>query len=139
MRRLGTRDILATSAVGAAVVSYLFWLSDVPLPGTSGLRAIGSVVLVLGFLASAVAVVPTFGALIHGNKVYLAITSAIGLAALAAGIVMLVSESAPALALLVVALVVLWLIATTHHARQTHLAQTTRVVSLTSRSGGIRA
>jgi hypothetical protein len=43
-------------------------------------------VLALGFAASASAVVPTFGQLLHGNKTYLAITSPIGLAATAGAV-----------------------------------------------------
>jgi len=42
------------------------------------------VVLSLGFVASASAVVPGFDELMHGNKVYLVVTSLIGLVAFAA-------------------------------------------------------
>ena len=113
--RFPKRDVIATGAVAAAVVLYLLWLADTALPGMSDMRVTGLVVLVLGFLASAVAVVPGFDQLMHGNKVYLAATSLIGLAALVAGVVMLWSESSTAFAVLMVALVVLWAIATTHH------------------------
>ncbi|HEU4489330.1 MAG TPA: hypothetical protein VFR74_00530 [Jiangellales bacterium] len=113
--RLPKRDVIATGAVAVAVVLYLLWLADTALPGMSDLRVTGLVVLVLGFVASAVAVVPGFDQLMHGNKVYLAATSLIGLAALVAGVVMLWSESSTAFAVLMVALVVLWAIATTHH------------------------
>jgi hypothetical protein len=113
--RLPKRDVIATGAVAIAVVLYLLWLADAALPGMSDLRVTGLVVLVLGFLASAVAVVPGFDRLMHGNKVYLAATSLIGLAALVAGVVMLWSESSAAFSVLMVALVVLWAIATTHH------------------------
>jgi hypothetical protein len=113
--RFPKRDVIATGAVAVAVVLYLLWLADVTLPGMSDLRVTGLVVLVFGFVASAVAVVPGFEQLMHGNKVYLAATSLIGLAALVAGVVMLWSESSAAFAVLMVALVVLWAIATTHH------------------------
>jgi hypothetical protein len=113
--RFPKRDVIATVAVATAVVLYLLWLADTALPGMSDMRVTGLVVLVLGFMASAIAVVPGFDELMHGNKVYLAVTSLIGLAALVAGVVMLWSESSAAFAVLMVALVVLWAIATTHH------------------------
>lgn len=113
--RLPKRDIIATCAVAAAVVVYLLWLADATLPGMSGMRVTGLVILVLGFIASATAVVPSFDQLIHGNRAYLAVTSLLGLAALAAGIVMLWSASSAALAVLMAALVVLWVISTIHH------------------------
>lgn len=113
--RLPKRDIIATCAVAAAVVVYLLWLADATLPGMSGMRVTGLVILVLGFIASATAVVPSFDRLIHGNRAYLAVTSLLGLAALAAGIVMLWSASSAALAVLMAALVVLWVISTIHH------------------------
>ena len=113
--RLAKRDIIATCAVAAAVVVYLLWLADATLPGMSGMRVTGLVILVLGFIASATAVVPSFDQLIHGNRAYLAVTSLLGLTALAAGIVMLWSASSAALAVLMAALVVLWVISTIHH------------------------
>lgn len=113
--RLPKRDIIATCAVATAVVVYLLWLADATLPGMSGMRVTGLVILVLGFIASATAVVPSFDQLIHGNRAYLAVTSLLGLAALAAGIVMLWSASSAALAVLMAALVVLWVISTIHH------------------------
>ncbi|HEX6876888.1 MAG TPA: hypothetical protein VF165_14605 [Nocardioidaceae bacterium] len=113
--RLPKRDIIATCAVALAVVVYLLWLADATLPGMSGMRVTGLVILVLGFIASATAVVPSFDQLIHGNRAYLAVTSLLGLAALAAGIVMLWSASSAALAVLMAALVVLWVISTIHH------------------------
>jgi hypothetical protein len=45
-------------------------------------RAIGAASLVLGFLASASAVAPSFDRLMDGNKPYLGITAVIGLVAL---------------------------------------------------------
>lgn len=70
----------------------------------------------LGFAASASAVVPGFDRLIHGNKPYLAVTSLVGLVALAGGVQMLLSGSELGVGVLVGAMGVLWLIATIHHA-----------------------
>jgi asparagine N-glycosylation enzyme membrane subunit Stt3 len=114
--RLPDKDIIATSAVGAAVVLYLLWVADATLPGMSTVRATALVVLALGFVASAIAVVPGFDRLLHGNKAYLTATSLIGLTALVAGVVALWSPSGTALAVLMATVVVLWLMATTHHA-----------------------
>jgi hypothetical protein len=115
MSRLPKRDIIATCAVAAAVALYALWLVDTAVPGLSSVRGTGLAVLVLGFVASATAVVPGFDQLMHGNRTYLAATSVLGPAALSAGVVMLWSASSTALAWLVVALVTLWAIATTHH------------------------
>lgn len=114
--RLPKKDIIATCAVVGAVALYLLWVADTTLPGMSSLRITALAVLVLGFVASAVAVVPSFDRLLHGNKVYLAATSTIGLAALVAGAVALWSASSTALGLLMAALAVLWLVSTSHHA-----------------------
>jgi hypothetical protein len=115
MTRLPKKDIIATGAVGVAVVLYLLWLLDATLAGMSSVRVTGLSILVLGFVASATAVVPAFDQLLHGSRLYLAGTSLLGLGALAAGIVMLVSASETALGVLTGALVALWVVSTTHH------------------------
>lgn len=112
--RLPKRDIVASCAVAVAFVLYLLWLTDAALFGMSA-RVTGLVVLVLGFVASASAVVPGFTQLLHGSKTYLAVTSLLGLGALAAGVVTLWSANAVAFAVLMGALVLLWAISTTHH------------------------
>ena len=76
---------------------------------------VGGIVLALGFWASASAVVPGFDGLLHGSKLYLAITSLLGLGALIAGIMSLVSGSEVALGVLVAATVVLWAASTVRH------------------------
>jgi hypothetical protein len=112
---LPTRDIIATGLVAVAGLLYLLWAIDSTLPGMSSTRATGVAVLALGFAASASAVVPGFGQLLHGNKAYLVITSLIGLAALAAGVQMLITASGAGLTAVMAAMAVLWLIATIHH------------------------
>lgn len=94
---------------------YLLWAMDSALPGMSSTRVTGVAVLALGFAASASAVVPAFGQLIHGNRAYLVLTSLISLAAFAAGIQMLVTASAAGLTVVMAAMAVMWLIATVHH------------------------
>ena len=112
---LPRRDIIATGLVAVAGLLYLLWAFDSALPGMSRTRVTGVAVLALGFAASASAVVPGFGQLLQGNRAYLAITSLIGLAALAAGIQMLVTASGAGLTVVMAAMAVLWLIATIHH------------------------
>ncbi|MGZ5401567.1 MAG: hypothetical protein ACXWDA_00275, partial [Aeromicrobium sp.] len=109
------RDVVATALVAAAGVLYLLWATDSSPPGMSGVRATGAAILALGFVASAIAVVPSFDQLLHGNKIYMAVTSLIGLVAVIGGVVMLVAESEAGLAVVMAAMVVLWLIATIHH------------------------
>jgi hypothetical protein len=112
---LQKRDLAATGLVLAAGVIYLLWLFDSVPAALSDVRATGAVILVLGFAASATAVVPTFGQLLHGNKAYLAVTSLLGMVALIAGVVMLVGSSQMALAVVMLGMITMWLIATIHH------------------------
>ena len=113
--RINRTDVVATSAVALGVAAYVLWLGDVGVPGLGSARVVGGVVLALGWLASAVAVVPSFGVLIHSSKLYLAVTSALGVLALVAGIAVLVTGSEGMLALLVTATVVMWAMATVRH------------------------
>jgi predicted branched-subunit amino acid permease len=112
---LPKRDIIAGGLVFAAVVLYMLWDAGSALPGMSGTRVTGMAVLALGFAASATAVVPTFDQLLHGNKIYLAVTSLVGLVAVISGVQMLIAASDTGLAVVMVAMVGLWLIATIHH------------------------
>jgi hypothetical protein len=114
--RVPRQDVIATGLVAVAVVLYLFWLTD-QIVADMSTRATGMVVLGLGFAASAVAVVPGFDQLIRGSRTYLAITSLLGLAALAAGVQMVLSSSGAGLTVLTATMVALWAIATTHHMR----------------------
>lgn len=121
---LPKRDLIATALVAVAGVLYGFWAAGV----WNSVRATGIVVLALGFVASASAVVPGFEQLLRGNKAYLAVTAIIGIVAFAAGIQMLVTASGTAFTVLVIAMGVLWLIATVHH---TMLAKRARVAEPT--------
>lgn len=113
--KLPKRDVVATLLVAVAGLLYGLWLADAAPLGLDSVRAVGLVVLGLGFAASASAVVPGFERLLHGNKVYLGVTTAAGIVALVAGVQMLLTSSERALAVLVVAMGALWLIATVHH------------------------
>lgn len=115
--RLSWRDGVATVCVAAAALLYAVWLSEEEVLGISGARALGVTVLLLGLAASVTAVVFGVGeGLLRASKLYLAIASVIGLAALVTGILVLVNESEAMLATLVASTVVLWLISTVRHA-----------------------
>jgi hypothetical protein len=122
--RFPKRDLIATALVTAAGLLYGLWAAGSAPPGMSGTRATGLVVLALGFAASASAVVPTFDRLLHGSKAYLALTSGIGLVAVIAGVLMLAGSSEVGLGVVMVAMVVLWAIATVHHAMLTRTVPT---------------
>jgi hypothetical protein len=114
--RLTWRDALATVFVLAAVVVYGIWLVDDEVLGTSSVRTIGLVVMLLGLASSVTAVVYGVGAgLLRASKVYLMVTSLVGLGALVAGILVLVQESEPMLGGLVIATASLWLMSTIRH------------------------
>jgi hypothetical protein len=112
---LPKRDVLATVLVAAAGVLYWLWAAGSAPPGLGSVRATGIVILALGFVASASAVVPSFDQLMHGNKAYVAVTSIIGLVAFAGGLQMLIADSETGLGVVMIAMVVLWAIATVHH------------------------
>ena len=126
---LPKRDVIATGLVAVAGLLYLLWAIDSALPGMGSTRATGMAVLALGFAASASAVVPGFDQLLHGSKAYLVLTSLIGLAALAAGVQMLIAASGAGLTVVMAAMAVLWLIATIHHSLLAKTGQPPRPTS----------
>ena len=87
-------------------------------------------ILGLGFAVSASAVVPGFDQLIHDNKIYLAITSLLGLAAFAGGLQMMFSASGAGLTMMMAAMVTLWAIATAHHLLISHAEQSAAQVEM---------
>jgi hypothetical protein len=113
--QMDRKDRLATTFVGVAVLATVIW-AVAGAEEETAVRIVTAIVLALGFAASASAVVPGFAELLHGPKLYLAVTSLVGLGALAAGIAALVTGSALMLGLLVLATLVLWGMSTAHHA-----------------------
>lgn len=64
------KDLIATGLVAIAGAVYLMWVVAGALPaGLDGVRPAGMVVVILGFVASAIAVVPNFDALLDGNGI----------------------------------------------------------------------
>jgi hypothetical protein len=107
------QDRIATGVVATAVIIYALWLAG-PLDWLSA-SAIAVIVLALGVVASASAVVPGFASLIHGSKLYLVIASVAGLAAFVAGILTVLDATEGTLATLVLVTVGLWVAATIRH------------------------
>ena len=116
--KLTIRDRLATLLVAASVITYGLWLAGFLGGLTSG--AVAVVVLALGVLASASAVVPGFAALLAGSKAYLAGASLVGLIAFVSGILTVANATGETLAILVAATIVLWAVATVRHAASSH-------------------
>jgi hypothetical protein len=111
------RDSLATLFVALSLVVYAAWAIGAALPGFGEVAPIAVAVLVLGVAASMSAVVPGWDDLVHGSRLYFGAASAIGLAALVAGLWAVAAGEAVALALLVAATVVLWAMSTMRHVR----------------------
>ena len=107
------RDRIATLLVAAATLIYLLWLTG-PLAGLTA-SSIAVLVLALGFIASASAVVPGFAALLSGSRSYLVLASLGGLVALACGMTTFLQATESALAVLLIATIGLWAAATVRH------------------------
>ncbi len=120
--RFPRTDIIATGLVAVALVGYLGWLLVDDVPAPAAVRLMTGLVLALGFAASATAVVPSFVELVHGSRTYLVVASVLGIAATVAGALALINAGPTMLAILVIATVVMWALATTRHTRG-HAAQ----------------
>ena len=107
------RDRIATVLVATATLIYVLWLTGF-LGGLTP-SSIALVVLALGFVASASAVVPGFAALLSGSRLYLALASVGGLVALACGAITVFEATEETLAILVLATIGLWAAATARH------------------------
>jgi hypothetical protein len=111
---LSTRDRIATLLVATTALIYGLRLAG--LLGGLTVESVAVVVLALGFLASASAVVPGFAALVAGSRAYLAIASLVGLVALGSGVLSVANATEETLAILVMTTIVLWASATARHA-----------------------
>jgi hypothetical protein len=110
-----TRDLLASLLVGAGLVLYGAWLMGFAVPGFGSPGTVALGVLVLGIGASASAVVPGFAELLRGSRTYLALSSGLGLLALGGGLWAVLGGDPLGLALLMLAMLVLWAMSTYRH------------------------
>ncbi len=121
---ISLRDRIATVLVVTATLVYGLWLVG-PLGGlTAG--SIAMVVLTLGFVASASAVVPGFAALLSGSRLYLALASLGGAVALTCGVLTVAQATGNTLTILVAVTIALWAAATARHT----LARRTTTVAI---------
>ena len=118
--RLTWKDGLATVFVGSAVAVYGIWMAGTEVLGLTTTRAVSVAVLILG-IAGCYAARSYFGA-IYGadggtrtSVPYLVLVSAFGIVALVAAVIALIGGSTAALTTLIVAMVILWAMATVHH------------------------
>ena len=107
------RDRIATVLVAIATLVYVLWFTG--FLGALTSSSVALIVLALGFIASASAVVPGFAALLTGSKPYLALASLGGLVALVCGAITVTQATEETLAILVIATIGLWAAATVRH------------------------
>ncbi len=112
---LTIRDRIATVLVGAATLLAIGWFADVLDLGSVDLAWITVAVLALGVPPSAMAVVPGFAGLIHGSRLYLLVSSALGLVATAAALATIANRTEETFVALVALTVILWAGATLRH------------------------
>jgi len=124
--RLTWRDGLATVFVGSAVAVYGMWMAGTDVLGLTTTRAVATVVLILG-MAGCFAARSYFESIYGAGAgsgdgpdtrppvLYVVLVSAFGVVALASAVVALIGGSTAALTALIVAMVVLWVLATVHH------------------------
>jgi hypothetical protein len=107
------RDRIATLLVATATLIYVLWFTGVLGGLTAG--SVALIILALGFVASASAVVPGFAGLLAGSKLYLALASLGGLVAVVCGAITVTQATKETLAILVIATIGLWAAATVRH------------------------
>ncbi len=117
--RLTYRDGIATVATAAAVVFYALWATNTVAPNLST-RVAALVVFGLGFVGCPTAAQDVSGRNTTTRRWYATTTTVLGFVALVAGVSAMVFASEVMLAILVVALVALWLAATARHAYGSH-------------------
>ncbi len=118
--RLTWKDGLATIFVGIAVAVYGFWMAGGEVLGLASTRAVSTLVLILGIAGCFAA--RSFFEVIYGadrrgrpSTPYVVLVTTIGIVALGAATVALIGGSTVALTTLIIAMVVLWAMATIRH------------------------
>ncbi len=109
------RDILATVFVAIGVVVAVVVLLGADVAVVTEVRGAAIALLVLGIAASVSAVIPGWDELVAGSRMYFAVASVIGLAALAAGAWAVAANEGLGLVAMVVATAALWAMSTARH------------------------
>lgn len=107
------RDGVGTVLTGMIVALYVAFRTGLELPLVSGPRMLAAVVLVFGLIACALSGDGEANGVVRGT--YIRLMSALGGTALVSGLVALATGNHLALAVLVGATVLLWMIATVRH------------------------
>jgi len=113
--KLTWKDATATLLIGAIVAVYLAFLNGTSLWLISSARGTTAAVLVLGTAGCAMRDLHATGRS-RSARVFLAVATALGVVALVAELIGLITGSMVALAVLVAGTIALWLIATVRHA-----------------------
>jgi hypothetical protein len=117
--KLTWRDAVATVVMAAIVVIYVAFLHSTTAWLISSARGTATAVLVLGLVGGCGMSAAGERYRTRQGQAYTGAMSLLGLVALAAGVVALITASTVALAVLVAAAVALWLVATLRHALAT--------------------
>jgi hypothetical protein len=117
--KLTGKDAATTLFTAVIIALYVAFLRGTDLPLISGVRGTTAVILVLGVVGGCA--LSGVGEVYSGprslpTRIFITIASTIGVLALTAGLVGLITGSETALGMLFGATVALWLIATTRHA-----------------------
>ena len=114
--RLTWKDAVSTVFMAAIVVIYVAFLNSTTAWLISSARGTAGAVLVLGIVGGCC--MSAAAEQFQGTraKAYTSFASVLGVTALVAGVIALITASTVALAVLVVATLALWLVATARHA-----------------------
>jgi hypothetical protein len=110
------KDAVSTVFMAAVVVIYVAFLNSTTVWLISSARGTAAAVLVLGFVGGCAMSASADQGRGTGARAYTGVTSVVGITALVAGVVALITASTVALAVLVAATLTLWLAATVRHA-----------------------
>ena len=113
--RLTWKDGVATVFMAAIVVIYIAFLNSTTAWLISSARGTATAVLVLGMIGGCGMSTPAPQHKDARARAYTGIAGVLGTIALIAGVVALITASTVALAILVVATLTLWLVATVRH------------------------
>jgi hypothetical protein len=114
--RLTWKDAIATVFMGAIVIIYVAFLNSTTAWLVSSARGTAAAVLVLGIVGGCGISAAAEQYQAKRAQAYTSFASVLGATALVAGVIALITASTVALAILVVATLALWLVATMRHA-----------------------
>jgi hypothetical protein len=114
--RLTWKDAVSTVFMAAIVIIYVAFLNSTIAWLISSARGTAAAVLVLGIVGGCGMSAAAEQYQDKGTRLYTSFASVLGATALVAGVIALITASTVALAILIVATLALWLVATVRHA-----------------------